>query len=168
MLLFSTVPNNVSAQGRTGVGISGNYNFQNGGIGAGIRLEYIWSARLIFSPQLDYYFPFNQFNELYAGMAINYAILPFGRNGYLYVLGGGYYNMLLNYASFNSEKAKLNNFAVEAGAGIARARGCLRPFLEQRYDFKWKEANIRLGIMLYFGACSGNGKTGNYICPAYK
>jgi len=165
-LIFLLPDSLISSNNRLGYGVSGIYNFQTTGIGIGARAEYILTGRIILSPQIAYFLPFNKINELYAGMAINVALMGYGK-WYLYALGGGYYDRWINYASFNNDKAKPNNFAMEAGAGIAKGTGCLRPFIEQRYDFKWKEENFRVGIMLYFAECRGKTTQG-YLCPAYK
>ncbi len=62
-------------------------------------------------------------------------------------------------------KIRQKNIVVEAGGGLVRNNGCIRPFLENRYDFKWKEDNLQIGIYIYPGACGGFQRKEK--CPAY-
>jgi len=45
----------------------------------------------------------------------------------------------------------------------------VRPFAEYRYDVKWKECNIRLGVIFFFGDClDKRNKHHKVYCPAYE
>ena len=139
------------AQGRVGIGIDGIYNFQSGGIGIGIKGDMNINKRLILASNFDYYPPFNTYHELYVGVEAMVPLVPIKQSWIVYPLAVTYYQMLFNHASFSAEKSKFGNFAYEAGIGLARAIGSYKPLLEGRYDFTWKEFNVRMGVTWYFG-----------------
>jgi hypothetical protein len=103
-------------------------------------------------PEVDYFPAFNEYHELYAGAALQYDLFSMGSFNF-YVLGAGYYNNWLNAEDFAPGQKKEHNFAPEAGAGLVRNIGCIRPFIENRYDFKWEENHLHIGIYWYPGLC---------------
>ncbi|MEP7171555.1 MAG: hypothetical protein ABI855_19445, partial [Bacteroidota bacterium] len=127
--------------------------------GAGLRVKIPIRNRLSAVPEISYFPSFNRYHELYAGVALHYEILTI-RSYNLYLAAGGYYNNWINAEAYAPGLKKKNNFAPEAGGGLVRNRGCWRPFIEDRYDFKWKENTLRIGIYWYPGSCSKNEK-----CP---
>ena len=146
-------------------GISGIYDFQTNGIGVGARM-YIPIARidrLALSPQIDYFPPSNIVHELYAGLSVQYTVM-YIRNWNLYGLAAGYYNRWLNYQKFDTKIAKQNSFAGEVGGGLMRAIGCFHPFVEVRYDTRWREAHLEVGFLVSFGDCFHHAPD---LCPAY-
>ncbi len=162
-LFFSLIT--VAAYSQTdevwGIGAGAIYNFQTDGFGGEVRGYFPLSYRLAVSPQF-FVFPVNIVHEFYLGLSAQYTVL-FIKNWHLYGLAAGYYNDWYNYANFDSKIAKQNNFAGEVGGGIMRTYGCLRPYLEGRFDTKWKEARIHLGVLISFNDCFAP----KVYCPAY-
>jgi hypothetical protein len=148
--------NPVSGQRREkpawGYGGSIIYNFATEGFGADLRVKIPVRGHLFAVPEVSYFPSFNRYHELYAGVALHYEIIAISTYK-LYLAGGGYYNSWLNADDFVLGQRKQNNFVPEAGAGLVRSSGCIRPFIENRYDFKWKENNLRIGILFYPGSC---------------
>jgi hypothetical protein len=145
------------------LGLSGIYDFQTNGIGIGARAYFPLTERLAVSPQVAYFPSFNTIHELYAGLSAQYTLLFFP-NWHVYALGAGYYNLWMNYSDYIGKVAKPNNFAGEAGVGIMKTYGCLKPFAEVRYDAKWVEIHLQLGILISFGDCFFKAPD---LCPAY-
>jgi hypothetical protein len=165
-LIFSlciALLNPASAQRRTrdgvGYGAAIIYNFATQGFGAELRAKIPIRNRLSVVPEISYFPSFNPYHELYAGAALHYEIYTLG-NYNLYIAGGGYYNDWMNASDFIPGQKSQNNFVAEAGGGLVRNYGCIRPFIEDRYDFKWKENSLRIGIYWYPGACGRKEK-----CP---
>src|ERR1035437_6234751 len=144
-----------------GIGAEAIYNFQTNGIGAGVRAVVPVNYRIAISPQIFYFFPFNDIHEFYAGGAVQYSVLYF-LNWNVYALGGIYYNRWINYTNFEGKIVKPNNMAEEVGIGLSKSESCLKPFIEYRYDIKWKEQSIHLGILYSFGDCNKP-----HLCNAY-
>ena len=144
-----------------GYGASIIYNFHATGLGADLRVKIPLTQRLSVVPQFSYFPEFNDYHEFYAGAALHAEIVRLGLYN-LYLLGAGFYNNWINAETYAPGQRKQNNFAYEAGAGLVKRDGCIRPFIEDGYDFKWKENSLRIGIYIYPGACGGKEK-----CPAY-
>lgn len=155
--LVTGMHNTMMAQ--TCYGVSIIYNFETEGFGADLRARIPVYKQLYAVPEISYFPSFNRYHEYYAGLALQYDIHSFGDYN-LYVAGGGYYNSWLNFEDFYPGKGKENNIVPEAGLGLVKNFGCWRPFIESRYDFKWKEVNLRIGIYLCPGSCGGKEK-----CP---
>lgn len=146
--------------GDIGYGGSVIYNFQAEGFGADLRVKIPVYTRLYVVPEVSYFPAFDPYHEYFAGLAFHYELLKLG-NYYLYPVAGAYYNHWINADDFAPGQKKQQNFSPQAGAGLVRARGCIRPFIENRYDFNWKEDNLRIGILFYPGSCGG----GKEKCP---
>jgi hypothetical protein len=144
--LFFTV--DVTAQ-KIGVGADAMYNFQSEGFGAGVRVSIFPNRRLSYVPQFSYYFPFNKVNEYYAGLALEYKVIMRKKINF-YLIAHGAYNSWINYIESPLKDAKKNNWNLEGGGGISGTT-CLRPFLEYRYNVKFRETHLRLGILYIFG-----------------
>lgn len=138
------------------------YNFQTESFGAGIRANIFPNNRLSIVPQASYYFAFNKVEEYYLGLGLELKVLMRERVN-VYLLGHGGYNNWLSYEKSSMEGAEPNNWNGEAGIGISNNK-CLRPFLEYRYNLKFKETHLRLGLLYVFG-CSGRSKADR--CAAY-
>lgn len=138
------------------------YNIQTSSYGAGLRVELPYKYFSIV-PQVSYYPAFNKVTEFYAGASLHLNVIKTKRwTGYGILHGG--YNGWINYQNSAVKNAKFSNWDAEAGAGVKLNR-CLYPFLECRYNAKWRETNVRLGIAYTFGCKSkGGGSSG---CPAY-
>ncbi|HUW07651.1 MAG TPA: hypothetical protein VMW01_15490 [Williamwhitmania sp.] len=138
------------------------YNIQTSSYGAGLRVELPYKYFSIV-PQVAYYPAFNKVTEFYAGASLHLNVIKAKQwTGYGILHGG--YNGWINYQNSAVKNAKFSNWDAEAGAGIKLNR-CLYPFLECRYNVKWREANLRLGIAYTFGCKSKGG--GGSGCPAY-
>ncbi|MFI5219281.1 MAG: hypothetical protein ACHQNT_07300 [Bacteroidia bacterium] len=164
MCVCITLFNPASAQRRQrpAVGYGGGiiYNFATEGFGLDLRVKIPVAGNLSAVPEFSYFPSFNNYHEYYAGAALHYELLTLFNSYNLYVAGGGYYNSWLNADEFVPGEKKQNNFVPEAGGGLVRNYGCLRPFIEDRYDFKWKENSLRIGIYWYPRSCGQNEK-----CP---
>jgi hypothetical protein len=145
-----------------GVGADIMYNFQTESFGAGARANIFPNNRLSFVPQASYYFAFNKVEEYYLGLSLEYKVIQREKVN-LYALAHGAYNNWLSYERSPMKGAKPNNWNGELGIGISNNK-CLRPFLEYRYNFKFKETHLRLGFLYIFG-CSGKDKADR--CAAY-
>lgn len=148
-----------------GIGIEGAYNIPINEVGFGVRSHLHFSDRWVIAPQFTYFPGFSNINEFYAGANLHYNFTPETKWG-VYAIAGPHYNHWINWASSNYSEASLSNLTAELGGGIVRNHGCLRPFLEYRADSKWWESNLRLGLLVYFGDCSGRGGR-HEVCPAY-
>ena len=147
-----------------GVGAAAIYNFQTESYGADLNVHIPMKYRISLVPEVSYFFPFNPIHELYAGISINYEFMKF-KNYNPYISVGAFYNDWFNSEEYAAGLKKKNNFAPEAGIGIIRNHGCLRPFIQHRYDVKWKEGNLRVGIVYFFNSCRHINKDN---CPAYQ
>ena len=138
-----------------GVGADAMYNFQTESIGTGARVNFFPNKRLSFVPQFAYYFAFNKINEYYAGLGLEYKFIRKNKFN-LYAVVQGAYNSWLNYESSEMNGAQKNNWDFEGGIGISN-NWCLRPFIEYRYNIKFQETHLRLGLLYIFG-CKNGGK----------
>ena len=145
-----------------GVGADVMYNFQTESFGAGARVNIFPNNRLSIVPQASYYFAFNKVEEYYVGLALEYKIIQRERFN-IYALAHGAYNNWISYERSPMKGAKPNNWNGEAGIGISTNK-CLRPFLEYRYNFNFKETHLRLGLLYIFG-CRGGSEADR--CAAY-
>jgi hypothetical protein len=152
--VFSSL--NVKAQ-KIGVGTDAMYNFQSEGFGVGGRVSIFPNRRLSYVPQFAYYFPFNKVNEAYAGLALEYKVIKRKKIN-CYLIAHGAFDYWMNYKESPMKDAKKKNWDLEGGAGISGAK-CLRPFIEYRYNIKFQETHLRLGILYIFG-CKNNKKYG--------
>ena len=155
-----------------GVGADVMYNFQTESLGFGARASIFPNGTLSFVPQLSYYPGFNKIHEYYLGLGLEYKVWK-PQNFVFYLIGHGAYNNWLNYASSAMDGAKKTNWNLEGGLGVTTNK-CLRPFLEYRYNLKFQETHLRLGLLYIFGCngggskkkSSGGGK--DHLCPAYN
>ncbi len=156
-----------------GLGVSGIYNFQTESFGVGGRIEIPFGAKVSLVPQLNYYPSFNKINEYYAGAAIHYYAFNIKKFRF-YLLAHGGYNAWVNYQTSHMEDASYSNWNFEGGIGLTTS-SCLRPFIEYRYNTKWYETALHVGLLYFFGCKSGKGHGGGsshkkykiMSCPAY-
>ncbi|KJS06476.1 MAG: hypothetical protein VR77_04855 [Flavobacteriales bacterium BRH_c54] len=157
-----------------GVGADAMYNFQTESFGFGARVNFFPNSSLSIVPQVAYYPGFNKINEYYFGMGLEQKIIR-GNTFNFYLLAHGAYNLWANHEESTMDGAQASNWNAEVGAGITTNR-CLRPFLEYRYNFKFQETHLRLGLLYIFGCNSSSGNGGKYggrrkggttLCPAY-
>lgn len=156
---------------KIGVGASGMYNFQSESWGVGARVNFFPNNTLSYVPQFSYYL-FGPVSEFTVGLGIELKIKRGNLLNYYLLVHGGY-NQWLNSSSSAMEGAQGPNWNLEGGGGITTNR-CLRPFIEYRYNVKFQETHLRLGLLYIFG-CGGD--KGSYrdpkrmknavICPAY-
>lgn len=158
-----------SAQ-KFGLGASTMYNFQTESFGFGARANFFPNSTISFVPQFTYYPGIGEIREYMIGLGVEYKIRRGNKFTY-YLMGHGAYNNWMNYQASALENAQGTNWNVEAGIGVTTNK-CLRPFLEYRYNVKFMETHLRLGLLYIFG-CSGGPKTGGRsgagkVCPAYQ
>jgi len=166
IVLILAIPCILKAQ-NIGIGADVMYNFQTESLGAGARVSIFPNRTISFVPQFSYYPGFNKIHEYYLGLALEYKVLRLKTFNF-YLLGHGAYNSWLNHESSEMTGAQQTNWNLEVGIGVTTNR-CLRPFLEYRYNAKFQETHLRLGILYIFG-CKGGGKgkgSKNKLCPAY-
>ena len=153
--------------GKVYYGFGGLYNFQTKGAAWDIRARIPVYKDIFISPRFSDFPVFNRIHEYYlgtdAGIKINkkHNVQP-----YAYV--GGYYNNWMNsYDFYYNPKAQKNNFVFEGGAGIIFCVRCFRPYIEYRYDTKWKEGSLGAGI-LFNWSCFRSKKASEKTCPKFK
>jgi len=147
-------------------GIGAVYNFQTEGAAIDMRAKIPVWKNLFVSPRISYFPSFNLIHEYYAGADIGYNLFKYKKLR-PYVFASAYYNNWINSSSFKSTKAKKNNFVAEGGGGIIFQFNCLYPFIEGRYDAKWKEGSLGIGIMLKFGECFKAKKVSEKKCAHF-
>ncbi len=151
-----------------GVGASGVYNIQTESIGFGGRVNFFPNNTISIVPQITYYPGFSKITEYLVGLGVEYKIIR-GNTFNYYLMAHGGYNNWTNADSSPMEGAQVGNWNLEGGIGITTNR-CLRPFLEYRYNSKFLESHLQLGILFLFN-CKGSGNNaGNskYPCPAFN
>lgn len=141
-----------------GYGAAVIYNFQAESFGADVRVRIPVTGKLYAVPEISYYPSFNRYHDLFAGGALQYDLFSVKSYAF-YPLAGVYYHNWMNAEEYAPGQHKTHNLSPQAGAGLVRNRGCWRPFIEDRYDFKWKEDNLRIGIYYYPGQCGKSGKS---------
>jgi hypothetical protein len=148
---------------RKGIGYGGSiiYNFHAASLGADLRVKIPVMNKLSFVPQFSYFPAFNDYHEYYGGAALHLEIARIGSYN-LYIHGAGFYNRWMNAKDYSPDVGDEINFAYELGGGLVRSYGCVRPFIEDGYDFRWRENSLRIGIYIYPGSCQSKEK-----CPAY-
>ncbi|MFO0322291.1 MAG: hypothetical protein ACK504_07680 [Bacteroidota bacterium] len=147
------------------VGTSLLYNVQTESFGSGIRVNVFPNKRISFTPQISYFFSFNKIHEYTLGLAIEGKFIERNKINLYGILHGGY-NSWLNYKSSGLKDAKPNNWNLEGGIGIS-TNTCLRPFLEYRYNVKFKETHLNLGFIYIFG-CKKNNRYLIEKCPTFN
>lgn len=147
-----------------GAGASAIYNFQSESFGAGARVSIFPNNRLSFTPQFSYFFPFNKINEYTIGLAVEGKIIKRQKLNIYALLHGGY-NSWLNYKSSGMKDAKPTNWNFEGGLGIS-TNTCLRPFIEYRYNTRFRETHLDIGFLYIFG-CNKNKSLDNTRCPNF-
>jgi hypothetical protein len=155
-----------------GVGASALYNFQTESGGFGARVNFFPDNTVSYVPQFTYYL-FGPISEYMIGLSIELKVKR-GNTFNYYIMAHGAYDRWLNAEASGMEGAKPTNWNLEGGVGITTNR-CLRPFLEYRYNIKFQETHLRLGLLYIFGCNSGgNGYRDarrvkkSMVCPAYN
>ncbi len=145
----------ISSAQQFGLGGSLQYNPQSESFGFGIRASIFPNDRLSYVPQISYYPSFNKVHELKLGLGLEYKIIR-KNSFFIYLLGHGGYNAWFDYAESPMKNAQKHNWNLEGGVGISGWR-CIRPFFEYRYNAKFMETNMQLGVIYVFN-CKGSGK----------
>ncbi len=153
-----------------GVGADVMYNPQTESFGVGTRVCFFPYNRLSIAPELSYYPPasFNKVNELNVGLAAEYKFIYKERFN-IYAIAHGAYNHWINYAESPMKGAKPTNLNLECGLGISTNKR-LRPFLEYRYNIRFMETHLRLGVLYIFNSNQGGAGSGGHDrrCDAYN
>lgn len=144
-----------------GAGASILYNPQTESFGAGVRVEIPFN-KLRIVPQLSYYPSFNKVTEYYLGVAAHLDFME-TRSWKVYAIAMASYNHWINYHSNSKLTGKPNNWDGELGLGWTTHK-CLRPFIEYRYNFKWKETNLGIGFVYTFNCKDGKSRS-SINCP---
>ena len=150
---------------KTLFGIGSFYDFQTKGVALDLRARIPVYTNTYVVPRLSFFPGFNNVDEYYLGADANYQVYQYKKIK-PYALVGGFYDNWINAADFTSKKAKKNNFVFEAGTGVLFDLGCLNPFIEYRYDTKWLEGSLGLGVYFRFCKCFSHKK--KIKCPAYS
>jgi len=155
-----------------GVGASALYNVQSESFGAGARVSIFPNNTISYVPQFSYYF-IGPVSEWTVGLSLEFKILR-GNTFDFYLLAHGGYNNWMNAGSSVLEGASPTNWNLEGGGGITTNK-CLRPFLEYRYNIKFQETHLQLGLLYIFGCNNGGNGYRNtnrmkraVVCPAYN
>ena len=169
LFIFLSLSTIVFAQHKKGsplYGIGAMHNFQTKGTAIDLRASLPVIKHLYVSPRFSYFPAFNNIHEYYLGTDIDYHI-PLKNRLIPYVYAGGYYNNWINSIEFQNKKSRKNNVVFEGGAGILFSFNCIHPFLEYRYDTKWKEGSLGAGIMFQFGECFNTPSKRAKTCPRF-
>lgn len=161
LLVILTFSQILPAQKKS-VGLEGIYNFQTSSIGFGGRFE-IPLRYFSVVPQVSYFPAFNKVSEFYAGASLHANVIKMKKWTSYGIIHGGF-NGWLNYSSSPMKDAKFANWDAEAGLGL-KTNGCIFPFVEGRYNFKWREATVHVGLAYTFGCKSKKGIGSS--CPVY-
>lgn len=137
------------------------YNLPLNEWGLGVRAHYNLDYHWILSPQLNYFIPVGQIHEINLNLHASYVINPWDKYG-VYLTAGPYLNYWINHSESASPRAKPFSLSAEAGGGIIKNFGCIRPFAEWRYNVKWRESNIRAGFIYYPRICREERKCTTY------
>ena len=170
ILVFSSLSLIGNAQ-NIGVGASALYNIQSESFGVGARVNIFPDYTLSYVPQFSYYF-IGPVSEWTLGLSLEYKLIK-GNTFIFYLLAHGGYNNWSNAGSSALEGASATNWNIEGGGGITTNK-CLRPFLEYRYNIKFRETHLQLGLLYIFGCDNGGNGYRNtnrikkmIVCPAY-
>jgi hypothetical protein len=154
LLFISTFSFAQQKKGLAMYGIGVMHNFQTEGTAIDLRANLPLLKKLYVSPRFSLFPAFNKIHEYYIGTDVDFQLsqkhklIP-------YILAGGFYNNWINSSAFHNKRSQRNNFVFECGAGLMLSLKCFHPFLEYRYDTKWLEGSLGIGIMLQFGECWG-------------
>lgn len=164
LLIVFFVANHSYSQFQTNIGGGMIYNFQTRSVGIDIRTEQVLPQvdlleGVIIAPQIAYYPWFNNIHEFYIGSSVHVGLYSY-KKWIGYGLANISYNGWINHSESAASNAKFSNLGFEMGGGITNS-SCTRPFIEYRYNFKWREGNIRAGVVYTFN-CS---KRGMVPCP---
>lgn len=142
-----------------GIGGSGMYNFQTESVGFGARVSLFPDNKLSYVPQITWYPSFNKISEYIIGLSLEYKVRTDKRFNYYALVHGGY-NQWINANSSALKGAKTANWNLEGGIGISTT-GYLRPFIEYRYNIKFQETHLRIGLLYILQPKR------HHVCPAY-
>lgn len=141
------------------------YDFQSNGIAPEIRVQIPVYRQVFVSPRAAYFPAINKIHELYAGLDAAYHY-PAIKKITFYNFLGVYFNYWFNFAKFNSKVARQTSMVFEGGAGAGINLGNIIPFLEGRYDSKWKEGLVIIGVKFRPGRKSGMNRA--VSCPEFN
>jgi len=150
----------ISAQ-QNMIGGSAAYNLHTKSFGLGIRgkiplrqIDFLEGISIV--PQVSYFPGFNPVHEFYAGAGVQLDAYKIERWTF-YGLTNFSYNGWMNHEDTEYRNGNFSNVGLEAGIGVSRKLfSCLHPFFEFRYNVRWSEFNLGLG-MLYTIKCDRRG-----------
>ncbi len=147
---------------QAGIGIV--YDFQSNGIAPEFRTQIPVYNQFFVTPRIVYFLPFNAIHELYAGFDVSYHY-PAYRKFIFYNFIGAYFNYWFNYAKFNSKVARQTSISIEGGAAMEINIGNVTPYLEGRYNSKWREGLIVFGVKIKMKRKNGLNRA--VSCPNF-
>jgi len=169
LLLFFTIPTYAQIKKekeKTLFGLGTVYDFQTNGASLDLRVKIPVYKNTYITPRLSYFPAGNNIHEYYLGADADYHFYQYKKiKPYAYL--GGFYDNWINYKDFSSNKVKKNNFVFEGGTGVVFDLGCLNPYIEYRYDTKWKEGSLGAGVFFKFCKCFKK-KREKIRCPAFS
>lgn len=133
-------------------GGSAIFNMSNKSLGLGFRAEFpIQQIDLLeglsIVPQVSYFPEFNSIHEFYIGSGIHLNAYSYEKLMF-YGLMNLSYNGWINNEDTENRIGNFSNMGFEIGGGLSYPLfKCLHPFLELRFNFKWIDPMIQLGIM---------------------
>ena len=139
------------------LGVAGGYNFQTQGLGYDIRATKPLSEQIRATLRYSGFPSFNIIKEKYLGLDLEYIFHEGLKIDYYGFLGMNYDNWQ-NASDFKSNIAKKNNFVLEGGIGAEIKYQRFRPFAEWRYDTKWKEGTLFVGLKFGLNAFAKKDK----------
>ena len=163
LILFFSAFYNCAISQTIGVGASGIYNFQSESFGTGIRSSIFQNKRFSVVPQFSYFFG-PKVKEYTIGLGLEGKFIK-REKLIMYALMHGGYNKWISYKESGLKNAQPVNWNLEGGFGIT-TNSCFRPFLEYRYNLKFRETHLNLGFLFIFG-CRDNQYI-NDKCPTFK
>ena len=150
ILVIITLSVTLFSQNHKGIGASTMYNKQTESFGFELRGSIPIKKRFSLNQEIIYYPTFNKVSELIIGLGLKYNFYnPKYNKKIVYVLTSVAYNAWLNYNSSYMLDAAYHNWNLEFGGGFA-LKYCFSPFIEYRYNIRWQEATIRMGVTYYF------------------
>ena len=176
LILVFTLFSFVGKSQNIGIGGSAIYNFQSETFGAGARINFFPNSTLSIVPQYSrslFSLGPIPIREWTAGLSLELKVVKLDIFNF-YLLGHGGYNSWINSGASAMDGASPTNWNAEAGIGVTTNK-CLRPFLEYRYNIKFQETNLQIGLLYIFGCGNDGGSYRNpsrmkrgTVCPAYN
>jgi hypothetical protein len=154
-----------------GSGLAPEFNFQTTSIGLEGK-GYVGYGNFALTPKYTYYpsaiindtIYDNIVQERFFSLGLQYMINPNNRY-HFYGLVEVAFNVWMNHGESTMFNVGPNNVFPQLGVGAMRTYGCVRPYADIKYNYFWKEASARIGILWFPFNCTE--PSSNY-CPAFN